>query len=110
MRLSDDRPEATRIGASGRIFRLGRGLADCQDSLAKLTDLERVSELIGLIESDDKGIPILLKQYLKLDGRLLAFNLDPAFNDALDGLRMIALTAADPRVLRRYMGREHAHA
>jgi hypothetical protein len=44
---------------------------------ANLTDLDDVSTFISEIESDQKGVPILLKQYLKLDGRLLSYNVDP---------------------------------
>jgi hypothetical protein len=39
-----------------------------------------------------------------MGGRLLAFNVDPAFNFSLDGLIAVNLLKCDPRVLRRYMG------
>ena len=66
--------------------------------------------MVRKIERDSKGVPILLKQYLKLGGRLLAFSADEKFNDALDGLIMVDLRASDPRVLARYMGDEGAAA
>ncbi len=47
---------------------------------------------------------MLLRQYLKMGGRLLAFNVDPAFNYSLDGLISVNLLKSDPRILRRYMG------
>lgn len=68
--------------------------------------LEDVSELISEFESDDKGVPILLKQYLKLGGKLLGFNVDPDFSDVLDGLILVDLTKTDPKILKRYMGDE----
>ena len=77
---------------------------------AALNDIEDVSRMVRQIERDNKGVPILLKQYLKLGGRLLAFNADKHFNDALDGLIMVDLRASDPRVLARYMGEEGATA
>ena len=36
-------------------------------------------------------MPILLKRYLKLNGKIIGFNLDPKFNDALDGLLVLDL-------------------
>ena len=72
--------------------------------LAALNDIEDVSRLIKQIERDSKGVPILLKQYLKLGGRLLAFSADAKFNNTLDGLIMVDLRRSDPRVLARYLG------
>jgi putative hemolysin len=75
-----------------------------------LNDIEDVSRMVKQIERDSKGVPILLKQYLKLGGRLLAFNADENFNDALDGLIMVDLRASDSRVLARYLGEDGAAA
>jgi hypothetical protein len=55
-------------------------------------------------------MPILLKQYLKLGGRMLGFNVDNNFNDCLDGLVLVDLYDTDQKVLRRYMGKEGASA
>lgn len=73
-----------------------------------LGDIEELSALISDIESDRKGIPILLKQYLKLGGKLLGFNVDHSFSDALDGLILVDLTQTDDRLLARLMGEESA--
>ncbi|MEW5757085.1 MAG: GNAT family N-acyltransferase [Pseudomonadota bacterium] len=71
-----------------------------------LQNIDHVSELVSAIEPDAKGIPILLRQYLKLGGRILGFNVDDQFNDALDGLIMVDLLETDPKVLAKYMGKE----
>ena len=60
------------------------------------------------IEKDRKGIPILIKQYLKLGGQILGFNRDPNFSDVLDVLIMVDLTQTDKKVLARYFGPEEA--
>jgi len=73
-------------------------------------DMEEVSSWISGIEADGKGLPILLKQYLKLGGKFISFNLDTAFGNALDGLIIVDLTAADPRIMKRYMGPEGLNA
>lgn len=73
---------------------------------AALADQESVSELVADIERDDKGLPVLLKQYLKLGGAVACLNVDPAFNNALDGLIVVDLPRTDRKVLDRYLGRE----
>jgi putative hemolysin len=76
----------------------------------RLADLEDVSSFISEIEADQKGVPILLRQYLKLGGRLLGFNVDPDFSNVLDVLIMVDLRRTDEKILARYMGREGASA
>ena len=53
---------------------------------------------------------MLLRQYLKLGGELVAFNVDKNFSNALDGLIVVDLGKTDTRVLERYMGRDGAAA
>lgn len=78
--------------------------------LAGMGSIDEVSELVSIQESGEKGVPILIKQYLKLGGRLLGFNIDKSFNDCIDGLIMVDLRQTDERVLQKYMGREGAQA
>ena len=70
-----------------------------------LENIDQVSARVSESESDGKGIPILLKQYLKLNATLLEFNLDPAFSNCLDALILVDLHEAPPAVLTRYMGK-----
>jgi len=51
----------------------------------------------------------LLRQYLKLNAKLLGFNVDSQFGEALDALMMVDLASVDAAILRRYLGR-HATA
>jgi hypothetical protein len=71
-----------------------------------VNDLDDISLLISEIERDGKGIPVLLRQYLKLNGSLISFNLDREFSDVVDGLLMVDLRKTDPRLLKRFMGKE----
>lgn len=71
-----------------------------------VSDLSDVQALIAEVEQSGMGVPILLKHYLKLGGKLLAFNVDPDFSDVLDGLILVDLTQTDPVILKRYMGEE----
>jgi hypothetical protein len=68
------------------------------------TSLESVSELVRAIESDGKPMPVLLRQYLNLNARLLAFSVDPDFGDAVDGLMLADLMDVPRPMLRRLMG------
>ncbi len=68
-------------------------------------DLDDLLALIDDIEADRKGIPVLLRQYLKLGGKILAFNVDKDFADCLDGLIVVDLLQADRKQLERYMGK-----
>ena len=72
--------------------------------------VDEVNQLVARAEGDGKGVPVLLRQYLKLNARLIGFNTDPAFGDALDALMIVDLTAVDPAVLRRYLGPVQAAA
>ena len=67
------------------------------------TDIDQLSRLIAGLEPDGKGAPVLLRQYLRLGGRVLGFNIDPGFADSLDCLILVDLRKTEPRVLRKYM-------
>jgi putative hemolysin len=71
-------------------------------------DLEEISALVSDIEGDGRGVPVLLRQYLKLGGRLLGFNVDPDFSDALDGLIVVDLLRTERKLLDRYLGKAEA--
>ena len=58
-------------------------------------DLKEVNELISELEADGKSMPVLVRQYLKLGGQLLGFNIDPEFGDVLDGLMLFDVPAMD---------------
>ena len=73
---------------------------------SQLVNLEDVSSFIAEIEADHKGVPILLKQYLRLGGQLLGFNVDPQFSNVLDVLVMVDLRRTAAKILTRYMGRD----
>jgi putative hemolysin len=51
-------------------------------------DVSKLDKLIFDIESTYK-FPILLKKYLQLNSKIIGFNIDPKFNNALDGLLML---------------------
>ena len=70
--------------------------------------LEALDQAVRSLEPDGKGVPVLLRQYLKLGSRVLGFNVDPAFGDSIDVLLRCDLRHAESRVLGKYMGRDAA--
>jgi putative hemolysin len=86
-----------------RLWRLEGGADHCRD-------LEDLGELLTALEQDGKGVPILLRQYLKMGGRIVGFNVDADFANVLDALIVVDLTRSDAKLLGRYMGSEEAAA
>ena len=70
--------------------------------------LEDVCALVRQIEPDGKDIPVLLRQYLKLNAKLLGFTIDASFGNVLDGLVLVDLDQIEPGILARYMGKDDA--
>ena len=83
---------------------------DIEAIVRLVPSLDDLSNLIADIESDGKGAPILIRHYARLGARLLGFNVDHKFSDALDGLIVVDLRKTDPNLLARYMGKERAEA
>ena len=72
----------------------------------QMKNIDDVSVLISEIEKDGKGVPVLLKHYMKLNAKLLSFNVDKEFSSVLDGLILVDLMETNERYLRRFMGTE----
>jgi putative hemolysin len=79
---------------------------DCRAFCDALHNLDELGEPISDLEEDGKGVPILIRQYDKVGGKLVGFNLDRKFSDVVDGLVIVDLRQTDPTVLERYMGKE----
>jgi putative hemolysin len=99
--------ELAGLVAPRRPFRPGRLRRwDCRAACNALRDVDELSKPIADVETDGKGLPILLKQYAKVGGKFVGFNVDRKFSDVLDGLVVVDLRETEPAVLERYMGRE----
>jgi putative hemolysin len=71
-----------------------------------LASVEEVSAEVSRHEPDGKGIPVLLRQYFKMNATLLEFVYDPNFQHCLDAMVLVDLHKAPPILLQKYMGRE----
>jgi len=56
-------------------------------------DISSLDKFIGDVDEMNSGLPVLLKKYIKLNAKIIGFNVDPKFNNCLDGL--IALDLCD---------------
>lgn len=55
-------------------------------------DMQKFDKFIDEIEPGNLRIPVLIKKYVKQNARLVAFNVDPKFNNAVDGLMYIRVS------------------
>ncbi len=92
-----------------RVFRAKKFMPKYVHQLTQLLmNVEELSASVQDLERDGKGLPVLIRQYLKLGGKLLGFNVDPNFSNALDALVMADLRTAAPAMLERCMGKAGA--
>ena len=54
-------------------------------------NIATLDKVIGDIEPSSDKLPVLLKKYISLNGRITGFNIDPKFNMCLDGLLILDL-------------------
>ena len=73
-------------------------------------ELRTLNDTVATLDADGKGLPVLLRQYLKLQARAVAFSVDPAFGHVVDALMVVDLARAPEPMLRRYMGTDAALA
>ncbi len=62
-------------------------------------DINKIEKIIMNIEPGYR-IPVLLRKYLEINGRIIGFNIDPKFNDCLDGLLILDLYNVPPDYLK----------
>lgn len=65
-------------------------------------DLNTFDRLIKDIDFNNFGIPILIKKYLSLGGKILDFNVDPDFNFTVDGFVVLDVDVVSQEVINSY--------
>ncbi|WP_372752869.1 GNAT family N-acyltransferase [Mariniflexile sp.] len=66
-------------------------------------DLNKFDKVIDEIEPGALRLPVLLKKYIKQNAKLVAFNVDPLFNNAVDGLMYIKIADLPESTVRPVM-------
>lgn len=59
---------------------------------ATQADLNKFDRLIDELEPGNLRVPVLIKKYIKQNAKLVAFNVDPKFNNAIDGLIFLKIS------------------
>jgi putative hemolysin len=54
-------------------------------------DLNKFDKLIDEVEPGSLRLPVLIKKYIKQNAKVIAFNVDPLFNNSVDGLMYIKI-------------------
>ncbi len=54
-------------------------------------DLNKFDKIIDEVEPGSLRLPVLIKKYIKQNAKVVAFNVDPLFNNAVDGLMYIRI-------------------
>ena len=55
------------------------------------SDLNKLDKIIDDLEPEMR-MPVLIKKYIKQNAKVISFNVDPSFNDAIDGLMYIRIS------------------
>lgn len=63
--------------------------------------LKNLDSLISEIETTHMKVPVLLRQYLGLNARIICFNIDPKFSDSLDGFLVVDLKKIPSEILEK---------
>lgn len=54
-------------------------------------DLNKFDRIIDEVEPGNLRLPVLIKKYIKQNAKVIAFNVDPLFNNSVDGLMYIKI-------------------
>ena len=73
--------------------------------LNELANIKMLGKLIGRCDPG-KAVPVLLRHYLSLNGKMVCFNIHADFNDSLEGLIIVDARNTHPKTLTRFMGVE----
>ncbi len=57
--------------------------------MENMDDINKLDKFIGDADTINSGLPVLLKKYIKLNAKIIGFNVDPKFNNCLDGLILL---------------------
>ena len=61
-------------------------------------DIQKLDKIIRCIDANNFTIPVLIKKYVSLGGKIIEFNVDPDFNYAIDGLVILDIDTVSDEV------------
>ena len=69
---------------------LGRAVVD-EALVRSIRSADAIDKLVRDVDPAGQGMPMLMRKYLQLGGRVMGFNVDPAQGDALDAMLILDL-------------------
>ena len=74
-----------------------------KEFLGELANIKMLGKLIGRCDPG-KAVPVLLRHYLALNGKLVCFNVHAGFNNSLEGLIIVDARKTQAKTLIRFLG------
>jgi putative hemolysin len=72
-------------------FKVDLGNLDSDVLLSGEDNFKGLDNLISEVETRNIKVPVLLRQYIALNAKIISFNIDPKFSDCLDGFLVLDL-------------------
>ena len=85
-------PEVSRLASSVHSFKPDFMAVNPEQLLCKVESLDELDRLILAMSDGKYRIPVLVKKYFSYNAKLICFNVDPDFQDSLDGLILLKLS------------------
>ncbi|MGB4776173.1 MAG: GNAT family N-acyltransferase [Daejeonella sp.] len=82
-------------------FKVDFSKIDADLLLESKETLKDLDNLIADVERSHIKIPVLLRQYLSLNARIICFNIDPKFSNCLDGFLVVDLEKIPKEILEK---------
>lgn len=82
-------------------FKVDFASIDTDVLMAGEENFKKLDNLISEIETHNIKVPVLLRQYISLNAKIICFNIDPKFADCLDGFLVLDLQKVPKDVLEK---------
>ncbi|MDB5016142.1 MAG: hypothetical protein JWQ84_974 [Mucilaginibacter sp.] len=82
-------------------FKVDLGSIDTDLLMAGEDSFKGLDNLISEIETRNMKVPVLLRQYIALNAKIISFNIDPKFADCLDGFLVLDLEQIPQEMLEK---------
>jgi putative hemolysin len=89
-----------------RPFAYRTSLIDTDILIKNTNSLQALDRLIKAIDPNNDRIPVLLRKYLELGGKIASFNVDPKFSNVVDGFLILELRNVKPEMVQALTGKQ----
>lgn len=70
-------------------FKIKKNSPAIEAAIKNIKDINGLEKAISELDALQTTVPVLLKKYIEMSGKVVAFNIDPKFNFAIDGFLVI---------------------